>query len=474
MHKIRFRFVQKGEAETLFLFQKNLSIKDFIPMKSIKIIILCVVALLTSLPLLSQMPKVYTAGEAKKVMKGIDLSMHLDWDSLPKNNLYGLAPKGRLEGELLFINGTTYHSFIDSKGNLKLDTSSNQSLQSPFAVYTYVESWEPFFLTEDINNEHDLQQVILHTLKVAGYDLALPIPFRIECELDYVKYHVINKPKSEKIHNHELHKKAKTMFEEENQKGQILGFFSMHHEGVFTHKGHYMHMHYLSGDKMGHLDELKIKKGEAILWLPKLPKDEIFSLQKQVRTIDTDFSKGRLSFEQDIAFSDLIKFHGHFCDGLLVGYQGLAEALAMLYPDGTIDRTNTRIVSRSSPCLTDVAVYLTGARYQFNTFYVSDDIDYMYIVQRIDNGKAVGVNLKKGVKPEAIDRLGAQAVAGELSPCALDSLRKLEDDFALYLKETPIATNYSFQNIEGFEWSPILKNDFIKTDILNKDQPACR
>lgn len=194
---------------------------------------------------------------------------------------------------------------------------------------------------------------------------------------------------------------------------------------------------------------------------------------KQIQTLDTDFSKGQLGEIHHLELEDLQKFHGHLCDGLVVGYQALEAALAVLYPDGTIDRTNTRIVSKSSPCLTDAAIYLTGARYQFNTFYVANDIEGLFVVQRIDNRKAVVVNLKKGVKPPAIDSLGNLALKGALDGCELNELKVMEADFSNFLLKTAPTENYIVHEITNFEWTPVLKNDFVKTDILNKNKSKC-
>jgi acetolactate decarboxylase len=194
----------------------------------------------------------------------------------------------------------------------------------------------------------------------------------------------------------------------------------------------------------------------------------------EIKVIDTDFSKGRLGLEHTINLTDLEKFHGHLCDGLVVGFLGLNEGLKQLYPNGVVDRTNTRIVSKSSPCLTDAAVYVTGGRYQFNTFYVDNTIeDGFYIIQRIDNGKAVKINLKQGVKPSIIDEMGKKAVAGELPTCELDKLKKLEDDFSQHLLTTNPADNFIVTEVNNFDWQPVLKNDFVKTDILNKNKPKC-
>jgi formylmethanofuran dehydrogenase subunit E len=187
-------------------------------------------------------------------------------------------------------------------------------------------------------------------------------------------------------------------------------------------------------------------------------------------TVDTDFSKGRLGLEHDISLLDVEKFHGHLCDGLVVGFLGLKEGLEILYPDGKIDRTNTRIVSGSSPCLGDAAIYLCGSRYQFNTFYVSNALDGLYVIQRIDNHKSVSVHLNQGVKPKEIDVLGEKAVAGQLNISELQHLKTLEDNFTEYLLSTNPQDNFTVIELIDFQWEPVLTNEFIKTDILNKNK----
>jgi len=193
-----------------------------------------------------------------------------------------------------------------------------------------------------------------------------------------------------------------------------------------------------------------------------------------IKVIDTDFSKGRITLEHELNLNDLEKFHGHLCDGLVIGFLGIQQGLEVLYPNGIIDRTNTRIVSKGSPCLTDVAVYITGGRYQFNSFYVDNSIENgFYIIQRKDNLKTVKVNMNKGVKPPKINELGAKAVKGELPACDLDELKKMEDDFSKKLLSTNPKDNFTVIQVTDFKWKPVLKNDYIKTDILNKNKSNC-
>jgi acetolactate decarboxylase len=199
----------------------------------------------------------------------------------------------------------------------------------------------------------------------------------------------------------------------------------------------------------------------------------IFAQNPSIKVLDTDFSKGRLAHLQTITLDDAAKFHGHLCDGLVVGFLGLKEALYKIYTDSIIDRTNTRIVSKSSPCLTDIAIYLTGGRYQFNTFYVSDSIKYAFIVQRIDNGKTYAVKLKPGIKPAAIDSLGNLANIGKLDACGIDSLHQIENRFLNQLLITNPQEAFIVEEIRNFICKPILQNSFIKTDVLNKIKVRC-
>jgi formylmethanofuran dehydrogenase subunit E len=199
----------------------------------------------------------------------------------------------------------------------------------------------------------------------------------------------------------------------------------------------------------------------------------VFSQNPSIKVLDTDFSKGRLQNVQTITLNDAVKLHGHLCDGLVVGFLGLKETMYKLYTDSIIDRTNNRIVSKPSPCLTDIAIFMTGSRYQYNTFYVSDSIKYQFIVQRIDNEKTYGVKLKSGLLPSAIDSLGKLAVKGDLDACGIDSLRKLESQFSSFLLSKNPHDLFIIEEIKNYKWAPVLKSNFLKTDVLNKKLKDC-
>ena len=192
-----------------------------------------------------------------------------------------------------------------------------------------------------------------------------------------------------------------------------------------------------------------------------------------IKVNDTDFSKGKLGNIQKITLNDVAKLHGHLCDGLVEGFIALELGLKQLYPDEIVDRTNTRIVSKSSPCLTDVAMYISGGRSQYNTFYVDNSIEGMYIVQRIDNKKSILIKRKPNVKPAIIDELGNKAIKGELNECELKELKTLENNYAKFLKNSNPSDLFEVLEVANFTWEPT-SEIYLKTDIINKNKPSCK
>lgn len=194
---------------------------------------------------------------------------------------------------------------------------------------------------------------------------------------------------------------------------------------------------------------------------------------QNIKVNDTDFSKGRLGNIQTINIDDVAKFHGHKCDGLVEAFLALELALNEIYPNGIVDRTNTRVISKSSPCMADVAIYLTGGRYQFNTFYIDNEIDGLFIVEKIDIEEKILVQRKENVKPQKIDELGKVAIQKKLNSCQLNKLKALEEEYSEKLLKGISSDFFDLKKVKNLEWHPNMKNDYIKTDIINKNQSKC-
>ena len=191
------------------------------------------------------------------------------------------------------------------------------------------------------------------------------------------------------------------------------------------------------------------------------------------RVLDTESSHGRYSKEyKEIRFNDLVKFHGHACDGLYRGSYALSVALHDLFPEGIVDRTDLRVVSRNSPCLGDAATYLTGARVRFGTQDVSGRSGVWYIVQKISTGETIRVSEDDNFFPGEISDMEASlsSLTGSKLSEKLTLLKKMQDDWiqSVLLKTEP-DDHYHAKRIE-YEWREVpYSNKGIRSDIIFKN-----
>src|SRR6056297_194624 len=308
-------------------------------MKRINSVLILMITAFLAQNLNSQIiPKVYTKGAMKDMGTSYDLKVWLD--TLPdKSNLFAMGPYDKMKGEITVFNGKPFFAsaFIKDKAIV----SQSWDIRSPFLVYSNVKDWEEFQFDGAIGSVAEIQKKVAEIAKDKGYNLNEPFAFRIAGEFDELTTHIVT-PRSPAIEGYRPDVKSQK-FVLESTTGELLGFYSEQHQGVFTGSASFVHVHYLKDDQtfMGHLDHITTANNTLKLYLPK----KQTAIKTGMRVNDTNFSKGRLGNIQNIDLDDLVKFHGHLCDGLVLGHLALQRAMAELYPEGTVDRTNTRIVS---------------------------------------------------------------------------------------------------------------------------------
>lgn len=189
--------------------------------------------------------------------------------------------------------------------------------------------------------------------------------------------------------------------------------------------------------------------------------------------LDTESALGRYApMTKTITMKDLIKFHGHACDGLVQAAAALRVALTELYPDGIIDRTELRILSKNGPCFMDAAAYLTGGRINFGTLDVDNKLGASWVVQRISDGRAVKVSRRDGVFPKDLADLEKKVRAGKATPEEITITRDLAWDFSKDLLSHPLTDSFSVEELANFEFP---KSEYARVgergDILHKNDP---
>jgi acetolactate decarboxylase len=180
----------------------------------------------------------------------------------PKDGLYGLGPLSYMRGEILINNGHSYVSFIDKDSSLKV--IETDTVSAPFFVYGNNLNWTNQKLPERVTDIASLEKFIKGNIKTDH-----PFVFKISGRISAAKIHVQNLPKGTKVSSPKEAHTGQRSFELREESVEIIGFYSQHHHGIFTHHDTNLHMHLISADKskMGHLDALTMRN--MTLSIPK-------------------------------------------------------------------------------------------------------------------------------------------------------------------------------------------------------------
>jgi formylmethanofuran dehydrogenase subunit E len=172
-----------------------------------------------------------------------------------------------------------------------------------------------------------------------------------------------------------------------------------------------------------------------------------------VRALDTESSLGPLATSpQEVTLADLVRFHGHACDGLVAAAEGITLGLGALFPDGVVDRTDVVAATNASPCYSDVASYLTGARPIYGTLVIDRSLGDEWLLSRRSTGRTVRVRLRSGVKPAALPGLEKTLRATGCDGPLIAEVQRLQSAFIRRLLASPPASLYEVDVLPTFPY----------------------
>lgn len=140
------------------------------------------------------------------------------------------------------------------------------AIKAPFFAYANIMNWTQVILPDSIQSAQQLEQFLEHTTKKQNH----PFLFRFTGEIEQATIHIVNLPKGSTVTSSTDAHLGQRNFVLAHQLVEIVGFFSTAHKGIFTHHDTYLHMHLITSDrqKMGHLDEVRFKKGTIMISHP--------------------------------------------------------------------------------------------------------------------------------------------------------------------------------------------------------------
>jgi acetolactate decarboxylase len=209
--------------------------------------------------------KVKVVGQMRNTFWKGELYGNISLDTISnREHLYGFGPVEYLSGEILVIDGRSYTASVVT------DTSMNVvetfALKAPFFAYANISGWKSCPLPDSILNLKQLE----HYLDATTKSINRPYLFKLEGIVEQATIHLVNLPEGSHISSPEEAHQGQKNYQLYNSPAEIIGFFSTEHQAIFTHHDTFLHLHLITPDrqKMGHLDQLHIKKGSMVLYLP--------------------------------------------------------------------------------------------------------------------------------------------------------------------------------------------------------------
>ncbi|WP_319407153.1 FmdE family protein [uncultured Desulfosarcina sp.] len=202
-----------------------------------------------------------------------------------------------------------------------------------------------------------------------------------------------------------------------------------------------------------------------------------------------------------VTLKDMVKFHGHDCEGLSHVACCCKVAFAVLFPDGIIDRSVLWGITGNSPCWSDGVAFLTGARIQYGNlaYFKEKKYGHAIILYREDTDMAVMATWKHGIdnipgepvvlpekiawKPvvdmqEVLELKKVVKKAGEHpDPYQVDLMRYFQYRHINDILSRPLEESYQVQKMENFAWAEWVDSEKImpkphkRGDIRLKNYP---
>jgi acetolactate decarboxylase len=198
---------------------------------------------------------------------GGDISGKATLADLPRSpQLYAIGPAAGLAGEITIIDGRLFLAKVRSGS---IDTSSDYQGQASFLVWATVPQWQDAVpIGQTVVNAVDLERLIETKARLAGLDTDKPFPFLLQGRFNSVKYHVVLPPSAQGMHGSSASPTDSQLdLRAGGKSGTVIGFFSKKHEGVFTHRGSYSHLHVsLEDGNSGHVDDLEVAADVSLLF----------------------------------------------------------------------------------------------------------------------------------------------------------------------------------------------------------------
>jgi hypothetical protein len=186
--------------------------------------------------------------------------------AVARPHTYAVGALESLHGEVTIVDGAVWLASRRGDGPVDVEQAGPRGQAAALLVAANVPSWRSVRVLRDIGAD-DLDDAIQTMARENGLDVEKPFPVLIEGRLSEAKWHVLAGVGPGGTHDDHMRGASGGTIRDVD--AVLVGFFSRHHEGVFTHMGQRTHFHVLTADHsvMGHADRAGVRRG-SIMKLP--------------------------------------------------------------------------------------------------------------------------------------------------------------------------------------------------------------
>jgi alpha-acetolactate decarboxylase len=189
--------------------------------------------------------------------------------ALAKPHAYALGALARLDGEFVIVDGKVWESRPAGRGTIRATAYRPGADSAALMVVSHVAAWRDVPVTRAIPIAA-LQDTLAAHAAALGLPPSGPFAFLIDGPVTGLRWHVADgRLLAPGPSSHEAHAKAAVQGARAAIAARLVGFYSDHHQGVFTHHDSEVHLHVLLAAEglAAHVDSVCVSPG-AILRLP--------------------------------------------------------------------------------------------------------------------------------------------------------------------------------------------------------------
>ncbi|MBC8310726.1 MAG: acetolactate decarboxylase [Candidatus Marinimicrobia bacterium] len=180
---------------------------------------------------------------------------------------YGLGSMEGLDGEVLILDSKILVNKVEKGGIPSYQTEVSNDDLALLLVTAQVEKWQTVII-DQAESMSTIDAAVKQYADKMAINTNKPFPFIIEGEVEMVNWHIVSNPAPGG--GCEEHSAGSWNRTDNQKKVKIFGFYSEHHQAIFTHHTTFTHMHVLFEDEQlsGHIDDIKLNSN----WSLAVPK----------------------------------------------------------------------------------------------------------------------------------------------------------------------------------------------------------